>query len=133
MVEKMNMAQQRIDLTGQLNEARIAKMQAGGGNQATATLRADKESRIQVQALIGNVAREITANKAETKALGYSVPTNDPRRTNLAAEHGALTARLQALNEEALSTAATSRPNLAPLKKPAAQTKTTKSFAELWK
>ena len=124
LIEKLGLAQQRIDLTGQLNEARIAKMQAGGGDSGAAG-KADREYRLQLQNMTGNVSREIREIDVAAAAIQKdAIPgRTDPRLADLSAQRSQLQGQRTQLNDEFVSLAQKGRPENANL---AAQHKTPK-------
>jgi hypothetical protein len=123
--QKLNLAQQRLEMQGTLNEARIARIQAGGGGRNGAGGKEDREYRLQLQNMTSQLNREIREADAAIKTLkdDVTVRPNDPRLVELASQRSQLAQRRSALNDEFVSLAEAKRPgneNLAQQRKPKA-------------
>lgn len=119
--QKLGIAEQRVALQGALNDARIARMQAGGGSGG----KEDREYRLQLQNMTGQLNREVREVDGAIKALkdDVTVRPNDPRLVELATQRSQLTQRRSALNDEFVGLAESKRPgneNLAQQRKPKA-------------
>ena len=122
--QKLNLAQQRLEMQGVLNEARIARMQAGGG-KGGAGGKGGGEYRWQLQNMTSQLNREIREADAAIKTLkdDVTVRPNDPRLIELASQRSQLAQRRSALNDEFVSLAEAKRPgneNLSQQRKPKA-------------
>lgn len=122
--QKLGLAQQRLEMQGALNEARIARMQAGGGKGGGGG-KEDREYRLQLQNMTSQLNREIREADVAIKALkdDVTVKSSDPRLVELASQRSQLAQRRSALNDEFVSLAETKRPgneNLAQQRKPKA-------------
>lgn len=121
--QKLGLAQQRLEMQGALNEARIARMQAGGGGKGGGGGKEDREYRLQLQNMTSQLNREIREADVAIKTLkdDVTVRSNDPRLVELASQRSQLAQRRSALNEEFVSLAESKRPgneNLAQQRKP---------------
>lgn len=120
-VQKLGIAQQRVELQGALNEARIARMQAGAGKGGGA--KEDREYRLQLQNMTSQLNREIREADVAIKTLkdDVTVKANDPRLVELASQRSQLSQRRAALNDEFVGLAEAKRPgneNLAQQRRP---------------
>jgi len=123
--QKLGLAQQRLEMQGALNEARIARMQAGGGGKGGGGGKEDREYRLQLQNMTSQLNREIREADVAIKALkdDVTVRAGDPRLVELASQRSQLAQRRSALNDEFVSLAENKRPgneNLAQQRKPKA-------------
>jgi hypothetical protein len=119
--QKLGLAQQRLEMQGALNEARIARMQAGGGKGGGGG-KEDREYRLQLQNMTSQLNREIREADVAIKTLkdDVTVKSGDPRLVELASQRSQLAQRRSALNDEFVSLAETKRPgneNLAQQRK----------------
>lgn len=122
-VQRLGIAQQRVELQGALNEARISRMNSGGGSGSGA--KEDREYRLQLQNMTSQLNREIREADVAIKTLkdDVTVRPNDPRLVELASQRSQLSQRRSALNEEFVNLAESKRPgneNLAQQRKPKA-------------
>lgn len=123
--QRLGIAQQRVELQGALNEARIARMQAGAGSGGGA--KEDREYRLQLQNMTSQLNREIREADVAIKTLkdDVTVKANDPRLVELATQRSQLSQRRAALNDEFVGLAEAKRPgneNLAQQRRPKAST-----------
>lgn len=121
--QRLGIAQQRVELQGALNEARIARMQAGAGSGGGA--KEDREYRLQLQNMTSQLNREIREADVAIKTLkdDVTVKANDPRLVELATQRSQLSQRRAALNDEFVGLAEAKRPgneNLAQQRRPKA-------------
>ena len=113
MVDKLGLAEKRVELQGQLNEARIAKMQAtGGGGGGSRGGQPDREYRLQLQTMNSNVSREIREIDVAAAAIQKeAIPgRSDPRLAEMAAQRAQLQGQRTALNQEFVALAQQGRP-----------------------
>lgn len=119
-LNRIEIAAQRADAATMLAEARAAKLAAGGGGGSGGS--GDREYRLQLQNMQGNVAREIRELDANIKTLRdteIQVPGKppSPQMQELIRQRSELSQRRTALNDEFVSLAekkaGSGNPNLA--------------------
>lgn len=123
--QRLGIAQQRVELQGALNEARIARMQSGAGSGGGE--KENREYRLQLQNMTSQLNREIREADVAIKTLkdDVTVKANDPRLVELASQRSQLSQRRAALNDEFVGLAEAKRPgneNLAQQRRPKAST-----------
>lgn len=100
--DSLDIARQRLELTGAMNEARIAKMQAGGGGRGGAS--SDRETRIAVQATATAINREISETNKAIKDRLADLPrasqASDPLLNSLYKQQAALGGQRDAVQEQ---------------------------------
>jgi hypothetical protein len=101
--DSLDIARQRLELTGAMNEARIAKLQAGGGGGKGGGS-SDRETRLTVQSAATAINREISeTNKAisdRVKDLPRASQAADPLLQSLYKQQSSLGAQRDAVQEQ---------------------------------